>query len=290
MKRFFILAMAIFSLSFLFGFAPQPLKSTDDFIILSLDTSSNGRTTQGVYFSINSKRINNISSSIKEEINFKNNLKNQVEVIRSEFLFSFALAYLQNPIEEYKINQGVVLPPVAVNNDLDMIGFQIIFTSHSAWNYYHQTKGGQTAKNKRNIFLNKIASEELYPFSAEVKVGESQTITAGERYKQMYLSSAVGLSFEKTIMAEYNPTFVYDYSSFNKKLRSNANAKFADNNRHYHHVWAETDCQNAEKICLYYYNINKGVWIAFATALPLLGMGVAIAVIKHKENKLKKKG
>ncbi len=280
--------MAIFSLSFLFGFAPKPLKSTDDFIILSLDTSSNGRTTQGVYFSINSKRINNISSSIKEEINFKNNLKKQVETIRNEFLFSFALTYLQNPIEEYKINQGVVLSPVAVNADADMIGFQIIFTSAGAWNYYHQSNGGQSANGRDNIFLSKISSEGLFPFSAEVKTSETQTITAGERYKQMYLSSAEELSFKGQLQEEYNPTFVYDYSSFNKKLRSNANAKFADNNHHYHHVWAETDCQKAEKICLYYYNINKGVWIAFATALPLLGMGITIAVIKHKENKLKK--
>ncbi len=282
--------MAIFSLSFLFGFAPAPKTIGEDFIVLSLDTSLNGRTVQSFNFSINSKRLNNLSASVKEEVDFKNNLKKQVEVIRNEFLFSFALVYLQNPIEEYKINQGVVLTPVAINSQTDTIGFQIVFATGGVWNYYHHTKVEQKINDKENIFLNKIASEGIFPFSAEVKISEKQTITAGERYRQMYLASAQGLSFENALQAEYKPIFIYDYSSSNKKLRSNADMTYTDNAKHYHHVWAEENCQNADKTYLYFYNINKGVWLAFAIALPLLCMGIAIGVIKYKENKLKKKG
>ena len=285
MKRIFIVIAIVFSLSFLFGFSYQPEKQyNSDFIMLSLDFSSNGQIIQSIDFSVNSERLNNESISLKETLDFKNALKKQVESLRNEFLFGFALNYMQNPIEEYKINKGIVISAVTFDEENDTIGFKIGFSSINSWNYYHKSKSNSLNKN---IFLNKISSEGSFPFSANIQTGDNKTQTVGERYKEKYLLASEGLSFHQKFLDMYQPIFVYNYSSFNTKLRSDADYNFYDGQNHLHHLWYSSleDITIGKNITIYFYSIQKGNWILFALGLSLLIMFAVIIAIKIKERK-----
>ncbi len=290
MKRLLISIVAIFSLFFLFGFAPkQKGFPPQDYIMLSLDFSSSGQIVQSVDFSVNSKRLNNITSSLKEEIEFKNALKKQIETIRNEFLFGFALTYMEMPNDEYKINKGVFLSPVDFDERADSVGFKITFSNVGAWNYYHMTLDEEkdSQKQSENVFLKKVESQGVFPFSAKVQVGENLYLSVGERYKQKYLAAANGFSFSEKIINEYKPTYFYNYSTFNQKLRSDADYTFVDAANNLHHLWSVEDLAVKEEnsITLYYYSVNKGLWLVLAVILPLGSMVAAILIIKFKGKK-----
>lgn len=288
MKRILFIFILIFSFSFLYGFAPkEKISLYDDYIMLSLDFSFNGQIVQSIDFSVNSKRVREQSNSIKEELDFKNQLIKQIEGLRNEFLFSFALTYISQPNEEFKINKGVLLTPVAFNQKNDSIGFNISFASVSAWNYYHKIEKGESKDKNRNIFLNKIGSEGVFPFSSKVAIEGGRQILVGERYKEKYLDSAKSASFYKNLIRQYNPVYIYNYSSFNNKLRSDSDFKIIDEGNKTHHVWCISNQELKENnmISLYYYSIQKGAWVLFATIGPLLVMGVAIMFVKIKERK-----
>ena len=121
-----------------------------DFIMLSLDFSSNGQIVQSIDFSLNNDWLNQNSKSVKESLDFKKNLTKQIETLRNEFLFSFALTYMNEPKEEYKINQGVLLSAVVYNEESQSIGFKIGFSGLGAWNYYHNA----TENNTENDIYN----------------------------------------------------------------------------------------------------------------------------------------
>ena len=292
MKRLFACILLIFSLSFLCGFSTESSSfQKDDYIMLTLDFSANGQIVQSIDFSFDSEKINELSTSIKETLDFKNALIKNIQTIRNEFLFSFALFYMQNPVEEYKINKGVLLSGVSFDETSDSVGFKIVFTSAGAWNYYHQTKSEENAQpNKtqnKNIFLNKIESQGVFPFSAEFKNKENRIVTVGERYKNLYLDSALNCSFDEKLKNIYQPTFIYD---FNKRLRSNCDYTFSDSRGHKHFVWLEENINSTSNnpVKLYYYSIQKGVWLVFAITIPLTAMFIAIIIIKIKEKANKK--
>lgn len=293
MKRLFVSFMLIFSLSFLCGFSSKSTSvETEDFIMLSLDFSSNGQIVQSIDFSFNSEAVNEISSSLKETLDFKNALIKNIETIRNEFLFSFALTYMANPVEEYKINKGVLLTAVTFDEENDTVGFKMGFSSLGAWNYYHQSgekedSEGEEEKQNKNIFLNKIESKGIFPFSAQVTGQDNQVVTVGSRYKNFYISSAQSLSFYEKLKETYQPTFIYNYSSFNKKLRSDGDLFFTDSAGHLHHVWLVDDLASEEEnsINLYYYLVEKGVWLIFAITIPLFAMFIAIIIIKIKDKR-----
>lgn len=266
-----------------------------DFIMLSLDFSSNGQIVQSIDFSLNNDWLNQNSKSVKENLDFKKNLTKQIETLRNEFLFSFALTYMNEPKEEYKINQGVMLTAVVFNEESQSVGFKIGFSSLGAWNYYHNAKENNTENDEKaekinknfNIFMQKVENKGIFPFSPLVKIQEEKKITAGERYKNIFVESAQGLSFYEKLKEDYHPVFVYNYSTFNTRLRSDATTTFIDNSRHLHHVWLieENNLNNENTILIYYYNINRGAWLLFTLGICLEGMGISILIVKRKQHK-----
>ncbi len=253
-------------------------------ISLSLEVFASGQIVQSVDFSIWQDFLSQNAKSLKEEMDFKRNLQRQIEGIRNEFLFSFALKYMQSPVEEYKINQGVALSPLTLDEKGETMGFKMLFSGHGAWNYYHGVTPSSSPQ-KGNIFLNKLQSKGGFPFSALVQTAENQKTMVGDRYKEKYLASAEGLSFAQKLKEEYSPLFVYTYSTFNKKLHSNADQTFINANGHLSHSWQSQNLAEEKEISLCQYVINKGVWLIFAISLPLAGMAVAIIVIKVRERK-----
>lgn len=287
MKRVFAGILLIFSLSFLCGFTSKKEEISSDYIMLSLDFSSTGQIRQSLQFSVGSKKINEMSLSVKETLDFKKRLVEEITMLRNEFLFNFALIYLKNPDEQYKINKGVVISPVAYDEKSDLLGFEISFSNVDAWNYYHNANEENSAeKTSRNpLFIRKIKSEGAFPFSTSIADENGQKLTVGERYINIYLQASKNLSFCDKLTEEYSPQFIYNYSAYNPKLRSNADKIFYDKNGKLHHLWI-VDCDKIDaknSILIYYYFVNRGVWLVFALTVPLCVMFASIICIKIKE-------
>lgn len=287
MKKYIIIILLIFPLLFLSACDKREIKIDKNFIMLSIEQNANGTSKQSIVFGVNSDFLRENSKNIQEELQFKQNLLKNVENIRNEFLFSFALIYMQNPVEKYKINQGVVLSQVGYNADGDYIGFEISFTSLGAWQYYHPSNKSQENNQKNskndNIFYKKQINMGNFPFSSSLSDGSN----VGEKYKSCYISSAKGMSFENKIKDQYKPDFVYNYCTFYPKFHSNADVEFKGTNNQYYHIWLENDLKNCKNIELILVTIYKGWWIFFALLIPLGVMAITITVIKIKNKRLK---
>jgi len=289
MKKVVLSCFLIFSLLILSACGKiQNVQIDEDYIMLSISQNIDGSATQSIVFSVNSDFVRDNSKSIQEELKFKQNLIKNVEGIRNEFLLSFAVIYMQNPIEEYKINRGVLLSQVGYNADGDYVGFELTFTSLGAWQYYHSSNNSlenqeKTSKNHKisNIFFQKQESKGEFPFCSVL----SDRNKIGDKYKDCYLKSSQGLSFENIITQNYKPDFVYDYSTYYSKFHSNAHSQFKGNDNKYHHVWVEDDLENCKLIELTIYSFSKGWWIFFALLICLTSMFIAIILLKFKEKK-----
>lgn len=283
MKKFALIFILIFSLSFLCGCNNQSQKAqiSSNYIMLSISQNADGSSTQSVIFSVNSDFLRKNTNNLQEEFVFKQNLINQVENIRKEFLFSFALTYMANPNEEYKINKGVLLSQVGYNAENDYVGFEIIFTSLGAWQYYHTSSSeSQTQKDKNanngNIFYSKVKSSGIFPFSSIL----NDNLKVGERYKNCYINASKGLLFENAITKDYNPNYVYNYSTYYSRFHSNADMQFKGSDNKYHHVWIEDDLNESKEVILSVITIKKGWWIFFALLISLVGMTIVIIHVK----------
>lgn len=274
MKKVILAFILIFSLSFLCGCGrKEEVKIDKNFIMLSIDQNVDGSAKQSVVFGVNSQFLRENSNNIQEELVFKQNLIKNVENLRNEFLFSFALVYMNNPIEEFKINKGVLLSQVGYSADGDYVGFEITFTSAGAWQYYHQSGDNSNGGGKNgNIFYSKHESVGDFPF-----------LSVGEKYKNAYLSAGKNLSFVNKIQENYKPEYVYNYSTYYSKFHSNADCEFRGNDKKYHHVWIEKDLTQTKEIKLSIYNIYKGWWIFFTLLVSLGGMTISIIYIKFKK-------
>ena len=274
MKKLILAFILIFSLSFLCGCGQKTDLNIDkNFIMLSIEQNADGSSKQSVVFGVNSDFLRENLKNVQEELVFKQNLIKNVESLRYEFLFSFATVYINNPIEEYKINKGVLLSPVGYNADGDYVGFEITFTSAGAWQYYHQFGNNSASSGgKGNIFYSKKESVGSFPF-----------VTVGEKYKNIYVSAAKELSFDSEISKSYMPDYVYNYSTYYSKFHSNADAEFRGNDNKYHHIWVENNLADCEQISLSVYVINKGWWILLTLLISLVGMIISIIYTKYKK-------
>ncbi len=313
MKKIVLIFILIFSLSFFCGCEKEKeVEIGDNFIMLSLEQSSKGGMLQSIRFSCNSEFLNEVSASMKEELEFRKNLIKEVEAIRNEFLFSYALKYVKNPIEQYKINQGVILTDVTYQSRGDYVGFDIIFTSTGAWNYYNSSlknegkpeenpdnsqdeNQGENEDNLQkepskvyqdNLFYKRIINKGTFPFSATIQVENEQKIV-GQIYKDRFLCAAKGLSFEKKLIENYQPQYIYNYTTIYQKLKSDAQLQYYGSDNKYHHVWIvdEQNLNSQNAMTLSITMINKAWWIFFAMIIPLVTAFILILIIKIKNRK-----
>ncbi len=280
MKKFVLIFLLIFSFSFLYGCQPQKEKIKDDYILLALASYAGGEYSQSIRFSCNSKFVTEICTSPEEPILFRNNLLKVLSDIRNEFLFSLAIKYMSNPQEEFKIGRGVVLSSPAYYQPQDFVGFDIIFTSTASCNYYHNIEAGESDK----VFLaKKLTSSGTFPFSSLASDGKP----SGLIYKERYLSAAKGLSIENDLKENYNPQYIYDYSSPIGKLKSDATIVYRGSDKNYHHMWIKDELNYDDKINISLVIINKAWWLFFALTIPLTCCIVSLIIIAFSHRKFK---
>ena len=277
MKKILCIIILIFSLFYFSGCSNQKdISLSEDFILFSTQVGQDGKVVQSINFSVNSKKISEICTKNEEKMKFLANLIENIEKTRDDFLYNFALIYLEKPIEEYKITKGVYLSKVCYFEDTDTVGFKIIFSSFDAFKYYHKIENNASeGKKKTNLFYNKAETQTQFLFSSTDSLG----VSSGEKYRQKYIISAKGLSFEETIRESYKPDFLYDYVTPYRSIRSNATFTFMEN-KSFHHLW-KTPYENlseSNEIIIWFFTINFGLWYIFALGLVLIPLGISLVI------------
>lgn len=272
----------IFSLFLFTGCQEKNVEISDDYILLSISIDDQGNVLQSINFGVNSEKIKEKCQKKEEYLTFVSNLIENVKKLHDEFLFTFALKYMENPVAEVKINSGVVLSNAVYFTQSDSVGFSIKYSS-SAWNFYNSNgdKNAKNIDNRANIFIQKHITKSKFIFSTLT----SENVLVGERYKSMFLDASKGLSFEKN-MNDYHPDFVYSYSSPHGKIRSNADMTFTNNNQTFH-VWKveEDNLSHDNDIVIWYSEINYGMWYLSALVIVLVPtiIFLTIHLIKNKK-------
>ncbi|MBE7073510.1 MAG: hypothetical protein E7379_00190 [Clostridiales bacterium] len=269
MKKIILVFTLIFSLSFFVGCQGEDYSIPTSSIMNRLVFSSTGEITQTISFNVDSDYIKSISKK-GEDVVFVNNLVKQVDLLRQKFLLSFALVYLDNPIENLKIGQGVKLTLTSYKTEFDVVSFDMIFASNYSFQYYHNVLTNDDIQPSAPFLIKKHSSTSAFPFSVKNASGE----IVAEDYKNIYLSASKGLSFKDKLEEEYSPSFVYNYCTFSNKIKSDADFVFSDSEGLYNHVWIKDDIslQNST-LTIYYYQINKGNWLMLALVCPCVCLG-----------------
>lgn len=280
MKRILLVMVLIFSLSVFTGCNEENRTDVDNYIMLSLDVSSNGQVIQSVNFSVNSDVLDSLGVDEVEKNQFIISLQEQISQIRTEFLMNFALIYITNPNEEFSINKGLLFSDVAYNATTDSVGFDMLFTSIGAWNFYHNSSQSSNPNQEEGLFYSKNLSQGNFPFSSEINLGDGESIYVGEHYRQKYLQAMDGLSFSGRLEEEYNPTLIYNYSTFYSRMHSDADLKYTDDIGHTHHVWlVESNSLTGDnKITIATYQVHSGAWYLFALIFTVI-LGIILYVI-----------
>lgn len=249
--------------------------------MLSLANSENGQITQSLYFTVGSDKLKNAGLSSKEIEDFKTRLTEQVTRFRDEFYLNFVLIYAQNPNPDYQIGKALVVTTPTYQALTDTIGFHMVFAGGGVWNYYHQSSGESTFPNKVQYgFMITTKQEGAFPFAARV-TQDGQNITVGERYINGYKNALAEIEID------YDPDLVYDYATSSKYLKSDAT--FCFQSGLHHHVWMKKTGQlESSKIVLYTSIPNAPVWYVTLLGVTLIGLAVAIVIIKIKGKTNKK--
>ena len=285
MKKIVLLVTLMFSLFLFSACTPSPAFSLEgkDYIALSLDISSSGQIVQSLDFSLGSDRLSTFGED-KDKESFKQNLIKNVEQLRLEFLMNFSLVYVNNPIEDYKFNKGILFSAVTYDEEQDSVGFDILFDSVQSWNYYHNVSASQENSNNGLYLFKKNTSSGTFPFSAKQQIGEDEAVYVGDRYADVYLSSAEGTSFAGKLEEEYKPLLVYNYSTFSNSLRSDADYKGKDNNGHSHHIWVveQAKLTGENIIRLTSYQVNVGMCYLTAIIVTVV-VGLILTIIFERK-------
>ncbi len=283
MKKFAVFIVLILS-CFMFVGCGQRLPSSNEFILLSVENKASGQIVQSLNFSLGSEKLKENGVKAEDVEKVKAKLTKNIETFHAEFYLNFALVYNENPKEEYQLGKGLIFTDVAYNKQADSIGFSMTFTSNEAWKYYHESNGESSGNEFEYGFMITTTSTGEFPFSANIETSSGQ-ITVGQRYMNAYLDA---LNFANVTL-KYTPDLVYDYATAESRIKSDSEYYFADGEL-YHHVWlrsSETYKEN-NKITLRVVQANRGVWYVLILGVTLLGVGIAVTIIKLKDKKQSK--
>ena len=289
MKKYLIFIVMIFSLFCLVGCnKKENVEIQKSYIMIATKISREGEVVQEISYGVNLPLIKSLSKTASEEISFVSSLTAKLKKLRENYLFKFALRYLENPIEEYKINKGVKLTEAVYSTNTDSVGFKIIF-SKGAFSYYNKSQVESKKQTQKNLFINKEETTSNFIFSEE----DEEYGNVGERFKQDYLSSAKGLSFEKELEKTYNPDFIYGYITPYLQIKSNCNY-FTKYNGDFYHFWIVKNSFliNKNTIKIWILQINYGFWYITILASVLIPLFISLIIrflIIKKNNFFNKK-
>ena len=269
------------------AFAQEQEKQTTGSIKIQTLVYADGSVSQGFFFSLNSSLLKELGASESDIVLFSSSYSTKINHLRNLLVASFYSIYMQNPDEQFAIGDGGGLEFGAVKlYDEQTIGFQMLFTSSEAWQYYHPSSNqgdkeeGEESGENIEFITTKTSSGEII-FSQNLS---STNQTVGEYLTNLYLDSCEQISINAQDI--YYPLLVYEYGVSSSKIHSNADSIFYSELGLYHHVWQRTldNYQSENQISIYIKQVNKQWWYLtiICVGVGTVAIGFAGATIYNK--------
>lgn len=284
LKGFVIVLCLALLLPFAFvgGGVKSYAKSNNDYIKNTILVSRDGKVSQSIIISTvipstyNGLEIKAFKTELASYLNKELNAR-KTEINNK---------YLMESKEEYNPENKITFGKngYAVEGD-GFVGYEIVYSSMNVFKYYNNI--GSTYKEG---FFYDVSTYLLdNPFNDDFMQGSVKS-TQAEKYKNYYLSASEDFSFEDYVAQNYSPSFYNDFASKNSRTKSNADSvlKYSDN--YYHHLWVSdgANLTTDDEMNLSLKIIHSGWWYLLGTAIPLVGMIIAIIVVKFTKKGNKK--
>ena len=248
----------------------QPLSS--DSLFLQTKISSAGGVCQSLGFpTFREELLQSYEESQVES--YLKKLKNEIEQkVYNAYFIKYALIYLQQPVEKYKIGGDVVqFSPPFVDGERVVISFN--FLTQDAWRFYNKQKGSGL-NSKDDAFISTLKTRGVFPFNQKTETGDYQ----GEYYSNL-VKDCIGKSFPKFNISLLEFEFEYRYETPYLRLHSNADNVVSTEEGKLHSWSISEKCLNQDKtIEIWIKEANRGWWYLLAL-IAMIVVSVAIFVI-----------
>lgn len=275
MKKIIFAFILIFSLSFFCGCNGGAKDLPNDYVAVGIKYLPDGQIVQNI--ELKTGLIDCFEG--QEKSSFIRNVCKGLEEKRNLFLLSFAVKYLQNQKEEFSIGKGVVLTPVNYQKDSNVFGFEICFSSLSAWQFYNGISPSETQETGNIPFFEKRLQKSDFPLTNK---GDEEGL--GGTLSNIVINALEGLEKDKELKQKYTPSFVYCYSTYFSKIKSNADISTQQGGL-YHHIWIEDNLDYCNQIEIYYYVYDRDLWLILGLSVPCLGLVIYLLVEKIKQKR-----
>ena len=199
-----------------------------------------------------------------------------LEEKRNRFMLNFAVKYIQNQKEEYRIGKGVVLTPINYQKESQVYGFEICFASLSVWQFYNDLQSEGVEQNNKLPFFEKRGQTSDFPLA-----NKGEEVGVGRILEDIVLTAFSSINQGENLKKNYTPSFVYCYSTYLSKIKSNADA-VSRSSTQYNHIWIEDNIEECEQIEIYYYVYDRGVWLILGLTIPCLGLVIYVIVVNRR--------
>ncbi len=222
--------------------------------------------------------------------------KKNIEKFKTELMQNFTekifvpvylthwLKYLQFDNEKYKLNgKNINFTTPKFSHDDSKIYFTLNFLTYDAWAFYNSSNQIKTTSKSDFKFINKTKNQSVFPFSAK-----TNNSVVGYQYKSV-LESIFEKNFSETTLPKIN--YVYEYSSTQKNLKSNADIVQSQAGLQSHFWVVEENVLEKEKpIEMWINHANPSLWYLTALSFCFLCVGVSFGIcflVRKKKNKRK---
>lgn len=281
-KSVYTLFLAFFAIVTLFlgsfganvSFAQSQMEANAFRIIRQADAS--GKIGLSYVFPVN-------SAFLKQE-GFKENEIKTFRFYLSTYVNALAL---QN---RDKAVQGVSVGGVTYFEDVDGLGFSIVFEDANAQRRFFGNNNGEEEDKEQNpsstskvsgFFIKKLQMSVAFPIS---KAGAEDLKTlCNMAINSWAKDNTVDAAKSAKVSAQLEDAlYIYDYATTNADLKSDV--MYTDEN-FYHNVFAKTaeQLESQPNITFFTTYANTPVWYGAALFATLLGMGIAYIILKRKK-------
>ncbi len=257
-----------------------------DYILIAVQNLPDGKVSWSIEFGLNTDKRN--LSDENEKAVYRVKIQTMLQRIYQEKRAEIEGIYQTNPLEGFAPGEVITQTTPIYDQMADCVNFKFYFKNAEAYNFYNIKETDQRLADD-NIFFSKQVVNTIFPF-AEIVQGADGEVNLARYYLKSFINACEGLSIADK-MQNYDPEFIFDYSTPSKKIKTNAELQYTDPAGLYHHAWGERFASVNQTIVTTRSLLqpNRGVWYAFGIGLPLVGMGIAIAIIKIKEKYNKNK-
>ena len=215
--------------------------------------------------------------------------KNQVDT------YKFYMAVYVNALinlNKQKAKQGVKIGECLYFMDVDGIGFSILFDNVSAQNNFfvseekEEERKTETKRKTSGFLFQKTYLETSFPVSSKEDADNLKTVCVlaiSSWSKECNISES---DKQKVLDNLSEARFVYDFAVQTNQLQSEV---MYDENGFHHNVFSKSinEIENDSKITFYVRQVNKGAVCLLTLIVVLVGVGVALFVVKIGEKKKK---